>query len=391
MSFWSTNKYALFFYLIIIILLFVFRKKFEIHAKIIAMYRTKVGVSFMNRIGKKYSEFLKWLGYIGVGVGFSGLFVISYILIKNLVDLFITPTAQSAVVPVIPGIAIPGSPIVIPLVTGWIGLFIVVLVHEASHGLVAQAHNLKVKSSGIFFFGPLMGAFVEPDEKDLRAASDTAQYSVYAAGPFSNILLALVVMALLNFVLAPIAGAMTIDTGLPLSDVEPGLAADQAGLQKDMLITQVNGIDVKNYDDFSDAISCAKPGEELDVVADGKKHTIILGEHPEDPAKGYLGIYASQHAKTELKSQTTGAKAGFDILSWFIELFLITGILSLGIGLVNLLPIGPVDGGRMSELTLRKLKGNEKGKRWWKIISMILLLVIILNLIWPLIRHLFSV
>lgn len=391
MSFWSTNKYALIFYLIIIILLFIFRKKFEIHAKVVAMYRTKVGVSFMNRIGKKYSEFLKWLGFIGIGVGFTGLFVISYMLIKNLVDLFITPTAQSAVVPVIPGITIPGSPIVIPLVTGWIGLFIVVLIHEASHGLVARAHNLKVKSSGIFFFGPLMGAFVEPDEKDLRAASDTAQYSVYAAGPFSNILLALVVMALLNFVLAPVAGAMTIETGLPLSGVEPGLAAEQAGLEKGMLITQANGQEIKNYDEFSRTLDCAKPGEEFKVTADGNEYKLILGEHPENSAKGYLGIYASQHTKTELKSQTTGAKVGFDILSWFIELFLITGILSLGIGLVNLLPIGPVDGGRMSELTLRRIKGNEKGMRWWKIISMILLLVIILNLLWPLIRPLFSV
>jgi len=387
MSFLAANKYALLFYLAIVILLFIFRKKFEIHSKIIAMYRTKVGVAFMNRIGKKYSEFLKWLGFIGMGVGYVGLFLISYLLIKNLIDLFFVPGAQSAVVPVIPGIAIPGSPIVIPLITGWLGLFLVVLIHEGSHGVIARAHNLKVKASGIFFLGPLMGAFVEPDEKELNKADDMTQYSVFAAGPFSNIILALILIAILNLIFTPIAGAITIEKGLPLAGVEPGLAADSAGLAEGMVITDVNGIEVKNYDEFVNAISCSKPGEELKITANNSEYLLLLTEHPQNPGKGYLGLYASKHAETELKNNSTAGKVGYAIFTWIIELFFVTGILSLGIGLVNLLPLGPLDGGHMSRLAFSRIKGKEKGLLWWKRISMLMLFIIILNIVWPIFRH----
>ena len=56
-----------------------------------------------------------------------------------------------------------------------------VINHEFGHGVVARAHGLKIQSSGIFLLGPLFGAFVEPNEKQLKKQNDIVQYSIYSA------------------------------------------------------------------------------------------------------------------------------------------------------------------------------------------------------------------
>ena len=45
-------------------------------------------------------------------------------------------------------------------------LAIVAIPHEFAHGIFARLNNLRVKSSGFALFGPILAAFVEPDEKD---------------------------------------------------------------------------------------------------------------------------------------------------------------------------------------------------------------------------------
>ena len=91
MAFWQDYKWVILFYSAILLLIYIFRKKFDIHHKFLAMYRTKVGLKLMDRWGEKYREQIKLLGYIGIGVGYVGLFTI-------------LPTATSAVGVVVPGV-----------------------------------------------------------------------------------------------------------------------------------------------------------------------------------------------------------------------------------------------------------------------------------------------
>src|SRR3989338_644264 len=81
-----------------------------------------------------------------------------------------------------------------------ISLFIIAIIHEFSHGVIARVYNIKIKSSGFAFLGPIPAAFVEPDEKKMEKSSAKAQLSILAAGSFSNILLALLVILILFFV-----------------------------------------------------------------------------------------------------------------------------------------------------------------------------------------------
>src|SRR3989338_5356323 len=96
MAFFEENRYVLLFYFAIILLVYLFRKKFDMHG-IIALYRTKIGLKQMDSISSKYREYVKLFGYIGIGAAYIGLVVISVMLFKNLFDLFTVADAQSAV------------------------------------------------------------------------------------------------------------------------------------------------------------------------------------------------------------------------------------------------------------------------------------------------------
>jgi len=386
MSFWQDYRWVILFYSTIVLLVFIFRKKFTMQGKFIAMYKTKIGLKLMDKIGNNHRETVKLMGVIGIGVGFVGLFTILYFLFKNLIQLLTVPKAVSAVSLVIPGVKIPGSPIMIPLITGWIALFLVILVHEFSHGVVARAHKIKVASSGVFFLGPLMGAFVEPEEKKLRKADDIQQYSVYAAGPFSNVLLALVCIVLLTYALVPLTNIMVNEVGVELAGVNEGLPAHAAGLEGNMVITDINGVDIANYNDFASVVSHLRPNESVAITADGKEYTLLTTEHPNDPMAGYLGVLANNQPKREVKVDTLWYKVIYRIVMWFGELFSICGLLSLGIGLANLLPLGPVDGGRMVLTSLSRIKGKKKGQSWWAKISILTLILLAVNLFWPVLK-----
>jgi membrane-associated protease RseP (regulator of RpoE activity) len=388
MAFWQDYKWVVLFYSAIIILVYIFRKKFDIHSKIIAMYRTKVGLKLMDRLGTKHSEFIKFIGYVGIGAGYVGLFAIVYFLLKNLVSLLTIPTAVSAVSLVIPGVKIPGSPVTIPLITGWIALFLVILVHEFSHGVVARAHKIEVKSSGIFFMGPLMGAFVEPDEKSLRKQKDTVQYSVYAAGPFSNMLLALLCIVLLTYAFAPGLGAMENPLGVSIVGVTEGYPAAGAGMTGGMVVTAIDNTTLGNHEEFTNYVKRLRPGDNITITANGTQFSMVTIPSPSDPMQGYIGVMASSKPATELKNDALWYKILYKIIQWLSGLFAITGLLSMGIGLANLLPLGPVDGGRMVQVTLEQIKGKEKGNVWWKKISIATLLLLAINLFWPAIKWL---
>ena len=53
-------------------------------------------------------------------------------------------------------------------------------------------------------FGPIGGAFVEPDEKLLAKRSRRVQLGIFAAGPFSNLASSVIFLLFITFILAPV-------------------------------------------------------------------------------------------------------------------------------------------------------------------------------------------
>ncbi len=283
-------KAIILFYLLIILFLFIKRKSIVRQAKIILLYRMKLGLGWMDKYAAKYRAWVILLGYIGVGAGFVGLVLISYLLIKNLLAIFTTPAAPSGVSLVLPGVNVPGLGI-LPFWYWLIAIFVIAVVHEFSHGLVARAHNIPVKHTGLAFFGPIIGAFVEPDEKKLRAEKDIAQYSVYAAGAFSNVILALLALLLLAGVFTPIQEQMIEPTGFTFASYfGENLPAEEAQLSPETLVTGINDKATKSFQEFSAELQCARPGEAITLLTPEKPYELVLVESPDAPGKPFLGI-----------------------------------------------------------------------------------------------------
>ncbi|MFH1396152.1 MAG: site-2 protease family protein [archaeon] len=386
-------KFIFIFYLVIIALLIYYRKKVQTQAKIIFMIKSKFGLKFMDLMVEKYRQWVILFGYISVGAGYIGLIFISYILLKNLYDLLFVADAASGVSLVLPGVNIPGLGI-LPFWYWLIAIFIIALVHEAGHGVVARAHNIPVKSTGIVLLGPIIGAFVEPDEKKMMKEKDIKIYSVLAAGPFTNIILAVLALVLLTFVFTPIQDAMVEPQGFSFAEyINESYPAAQAGLPLETPIIGLNDEETTTFQEFADILFCKAPGDEITVTSfneDGEKedYNLTLVENPDKEGKSFLGIISIKNEFEVKEKYEQGVwKAVYYSVDWMNGFLRWLFILSLGIGLFNLLPLPIVDGGRMVQVTMRKVKGEKLGDKRYKQISMFFLTILILNLILPLIMN----
>ncbi|WP_297458932.1 site-2 protease family protein [Thermococcus sp.] len=296
----------------------------------IAMWRTKRLLGFIDRLARKNRRFWRVYGDVGIALGFMGMAYVFYALLKTAVQT-VSGGGGGGVQLVIPGLTI-------PLWYGLVGLAVVMIVHELSHGVTARADGLPLKSVGLVLLAVIPGAFVEPDEEALSKAPLRTRLRVYGAGSLANVGTALVTLLLLTFAVSPLLQP----SGVLVSGVlENG--PSYGILQKGDVIVAMDGTTIKTVDEFIAFMNRTKPGQvvTLTVLRNGRelKLTVRLGEHPDRPGKGYLGIYPAQHVVS---------KIGMDwlVLPLFFSLYWVY-VLNIGIGLMNLFPLVPLDGGRM--------------------------------------------
>jgi membrane-associated protease RseP (regulator of RpoE activity) len=274
-------------------------------------------------------------------------------------------------------------------------LFIVVVVHEFGHGIIAKAHGLKIRNTGFGFMGPLPLAFVEPDEKQVVKKDSVVQQSIFAAGPFFNGLLVILMLALI-FVVSTILVGMTAPQGFHFSEIQPGYSAEKYGILANHTYTTINGAEINTMTELTKVMSTVKPNETLTIGDSNGNTTLITSASPKDSSKGYLGVMGVT-ADYKLKSDNKFHRFLFNFLmmlsnpfaSNVVEytLFQWIATLSLGIGLANLLPLGPVDGGRMLHKAAIDINGKDKGVKIWSTISIITLVTMILLVFVPIIKH----
>jgi len=74
--------FALIFYGLILFFFIKNKKKVKIHAKIIAFYRTKLGLKWMDKIAKTFPRLLGVISYVSIFVGFAGMIFIIIVIVK---------------------------------------------------------------------------------------------------------------------------------------------------------------------------------------------------------------------------------------------------------------------------------------------------------------------
>ena len=356
------------------------------HILYFSMYKTKFGLKLMDSVAKKHNRFVAYVGYFGILAGFLGMILISYGLISNIFVLFTKPEATPGVGLVLPFKA--KGIFYVPFFYWIISIFVIAFVHEFSHGLVARAHNLKVKSSGFAFLGlviPIIpAAFVEPDEKELRKRPHKEQLSVFAAGPFSNIAIAFLFLAIASFVFAPIANAVIEPNGVKITDYvksDEKFPAEKAGIKIGEVVQQINDKATPYVNNLSTVLRSKNPNDIVTIKTDKSTYEIKLAKNPENESLAYIGAYLEQSTKINDKIKDTYGQFLPNTLIWAYGLFVILVILNLGIGLFNLVPIGPLDGGRMLQLVLHKLFDKKKGDKIFYYTGMFFLVIIFINIV----------
>jgi membrane-associated protease RseP (regulator of RpoE activity) len=258
-----------------------------------------------------------------------------------------------------------------------ISIFVILILHEGMHGVMARVYGLKVKNSGLVVLGALIplipGAFVEPDEKKLIRAPKKQQLAVYAAGPVANIVTGLVLMLLMFTVINPFTETFYSKDGVVVTELMEGSPpAELAGITPGEKITEINGQTIKETTDFSQALKDTKPGDTLNIVTSKTIYDVTLGENPQNK-KAWLGVFVDQPLKAP-------GWATYTVL-WIKDLIFWLYLLSLGVGLFNLIPLGPVDGGRMFLTVLQGFVHEQKANTIWKSVSFVLLGILITNVV----------
>ncbi len=334
--------------------------------------------------------------------GMGGLILVS--LFYSGLDIFtklsIGKNACAGVAPVIPGVDLPNSPISVPL-HAWLSFVIILIVHEASHGFVIRKLGMKLKSYGLLLFGFLpIGAFVEPDEKELKQLekkNPRDALRMYAAGPSSNLYFFLVGGLILSLIGSAIVGPL-IDPTLnqihlnSVSGVQVREVVDKitvCGTEFDTpakgillagdQIMQVDGNGVKTIQQYAAAVR-GKEKYTLTILRGGAGKEFTF----EPNSLGRLGITVQDIPNTFYTPP-----------EWYIPLVQVLGFLaSFGgwlillnflVATANFIPVDPFDGGKMAKLLLLPYfgflkQGEEETKRLiGKFFVYILLVLIIIN------------
>ena len=327
------------------------------------MYRTKLGLKWMDDLAKRFPRFLHHFYYVGIYICFLGMVFICWQIIKLSIDLILKPSMPPAIQLVLP-IEAKGI-FYIPFSYWIISIFIIAVVHEFSHGVASRVYKIPVKSSGFAFLGIIFpvvpAAFVEPDEKRLLKTDWKKQIAVFAAGPLANIVLAFLLI-IGSFALVPLTNVF-FEKGILLASVDSEGPSFKAGLGAGDIITSLNNQKVNSLKDFRAISAKLKENEEVLVNSlkpDGtiKEHKVTLIKKDNKVIFG-IGISNTPAFNFALVNKI-GSWASASFL-WFLKLYELLIMLNLGIGLFNLLPIGPVDGGRMfSALIGRTIPSHSK-------------------------------
>jgi membrane-associated protease RseP (regulator of RpoE activity) len=167
--------------------------------------------------------------------------------------------------------------------------------------------------------------------------------------------------------------------------------AAQINLPQNTLITGIGEERTTDFLSFNKKISCYSPGEEITLMTPEKNYSLVLASNPDDPEKPFLGIKNIQNEFEVREKYREGVgKIIYYLIDWVSGFLRWLFLLSLGIGLFNLLPLPIVDGGRMLQVYLHKSKGQKKGERYYRRITLFFLLVLLLNLFYPLLRSWFG-
>lgn len=343
--------------------LFIERDKFD-REGIAFLRRTQTGIDTIDKIAKKYPRFWKVYASIGVFTGLLSIVASFGSIGYSLGQSIITRSVENGPSLVLPGPVSQnqfqsGVSFIVP--EYWLaGIIVTVVVHELSHAIIARLEGFNIKSIGYGFLAVIPIGFVEPEgDKSLEDGISEAGWTggdwkgrikVLCAGSFANYLTA-AILALLA--LGFTAGVTTTTTsgyvGISVFDndtvgyqTQEGYPAAEAGLTNGTLYS-LNSQEINSLEDLRAVSETIQPGDEVVM----------------NTSEGVKTVTADERRLSRVKDSLKDYRAG---LSWFLNLIYTVAFLNFAIGLFNMLPIVPLDGGLTVQTLVEKYLGEDKIK-----------------------------
>ncbi|MEM5803773.1 MAG: site-2 protease family protein [Candidatus Aenigmatarchaeota archaeon] len=372
---------VLVFGIILAIIIYKDRKNIEFKTGLIIRRSTK-GKKLLYSFAAKHEKTLKIIGTIGIVISVLASLYGMYLLLHSTYNIIIKKTKESTlrvVLPSVEGVKLPGFILGVPFWYWIISVFVVMAIHEPMHALMARTEKVDVKSFGLLLFFVLPGAFVEPNESQLKRQKTLSKLRIFAAGSFGNIIMAgLIFLLILGF--NKLLTLFIEPIGVNYESLIEGSYAEKVGLQG--TIIKINDIEIKTINDLSTALEGVKPGEKVIVTTTKSKFEI---QTIEDNGRTLIGI---KNPYVEYKYVGIFSKYGqvsaatLSVFQWIEGLFYWIFILNLGVGVFNLFPLKPLDGGLMLEAICEKVF-NQKGKYISNAISILVLILVLFNIFGP--------
>ena len=419
------------------------------------LLRTKKGIRFLKKISCK-KRF--WKAYGSSGIVFCFICMIIFVFFFLWQFSFIVGLTPEERASLLPGaefyVILPVINPILPIEYLFyviLALIVAIIVHEFSHGILTLAGDLKVKSMGILYLILPIGAFVEPDEEQMKKTKISKRMRVYAAGPLSNFVVFLICLLLFSFVFM---SAVQPGNGLTVYEIFEDSPAYEIGIKKGAIITEINGTDltkIKTLDDrfeqYSIILNKTRANDTITIsyiynrISHNNNEIKLTDKYRyiktnSSKGKGHTGIYTYVDEERNLDRfknpfhdplyrllnfisiPILGYFQGYNpIASPFTDAYIITGPfgfispdvfwiivnaiywiawLNLMIGIFNILPMMPLDGGFLFNdgirLIVKRFKKNipdEKSEKIVRKITLIVSLIILFIVISPILLKYF--
>ncbi|RMD57888.1 RIP metalloprotease, partial [Candidatus Woesearchaeota archaeon] len=156
--------------------------------------------------------------------------------------------------------------------------------------------------------------------------------------------------------------------------------ATGSGLEKGDVIEGLGPVRVISFDDLNRALSEREPGEEVILRVDGREVPVILGEDPSNPGRAYLGLNLAQDFVVDEGFVRSWGSLMPYALKWLSGFAYWLFVLNLAIGLFNLVPIGPLDGGKMFYVACLRFLSEDRARTASLCVGLFYLSLIVINI-----------
>ncbi len=295
--------------------------------------------------------------------------------------------------------------------------FVGIKVHEFAIGMGPRLLKVKKRETEYSLRLLPIGGYVKMEGED-EASSDSgsfnnkpiwARMAVLIAGPFMNFLLAVLLFSMIFYSL-----------GFPttiIDRVTPGFPAEQVGLRSGDQITAINGESIENWDQIVRRINGSKEQElSITLLREGtEKQVQVTPVINKETNQAIIGITPAAE-KSLGKSITTSVDRMFFIMGGMMEflgnlfggkastedvvgpvgiihlvgeaaktsiynVMSLAALISINLGIVNLIPIPALDGGRLLFLLFEGISGrpiDPEKEGFIHLVGFVLLMVLML-------------